>query len=353
MMAEEWPIEPASADQARAPARGAGGDRLSTVRADFFLDPAARLTEQERALMTAMLHCLVGDIADEICAALPSGAAAANDDGNLTLVEALSAARLLDRPALVRLLLRRADEERITAAAKARSGRREARVIQGLVSHEDGAIAAAAMSLILARGRRRDRFGQCLLHFDDLPPAEAQTLVQLIAAALRREVAAGQGIAEADALLTAAGEQVAQRHDPDSGIEALTGRVVQLLDEIGSLSDDLIASAAMEGEMIFVGQTLSRRSAVRGDVALDELLSGDDVRVMALMRIAGVRREVAASLLAGVGDLLGIGDPGRAIAAFDQMTEAQVENARSWLSSEPGYRAAVARMGVENGQRTV
>ena len=107
-MAEEWPIEPASADQPRAPAKGAG-DRLSTVRVDFFLDPAERLTEQERALMTAMLHCLVGDIADEIRSALPSGATAANDDGNIGLVETLSAACLLDRPALVRLLLRRAD----------------------------------------------------------------------------------------------------------------------------------------------------------------------------------------------------------------------------------------------------
>ena len=40
--------------------------------------------------MTAMLHCLVGDIADEIRAALPAGWAAANDDSNLALVEALT-----------------------------------------------------------------------------------------------------------------------------------------------------------------------------------------------------------------------------------------------------------------------
>src|SRR5215210_5109898 len=107
MLPEEWPIAADAADS-NAPARMTGRDRLVTVRADFFLNPAERLTEQERALMTAMLHCLVGDIADEVRAAVPKGTAAANDERNLALIGTLSSARLLDRPALVRLLLRRA-----------------------------------------------------------------------------------------------------------------------------------------------------------------------------------------------------------------------------------------------------
>src|SRR5947208_10704870 len=112
MMPEEWPIAASAADQG-GPARRAGRDRLSTVRVDFFLDPAERLSEQERALMTAMLHCLIGDIADELRAALPNIAMPANDEGNLALVDLLSSAGLLNRGGLVRLLLRRADEERI------------------------------------------------------------------------------------------------------------------------------------------------------------------------------------------------------------------------------------------------
>ncbi|HEX6603407.1 MAG TPA: DUF2336 domain-containing protein [Sphingomicrobium sp.] len=341
MMAEEWPIAPAPGDEVRAPARGARRDRLSTVRADFFLAPAERLTEQERALMTAMLHCLVGDVADELRAALPGAASAANDGANLPLIEGLLGARLLDRPVLVRLLLRRADEERIGSAARARSGRREARVLQGLVSHQDGAVAAAAMSLILARGRRRDRFGQCLLHFDDLPPGEALALVQIVAAALRRELVAGLGPAQADSLLTEAGRQLAGRHDPESGLEALNARLVQLLDEEGGLSGELMSAAALEGEMIFLAQALSSRSGVSGEVVLDELLSGDERRLMALLRIAGVDRQTAASLLAGIGDLIGIGDAGRAIGLFDRMTDAETSDARSWLGTDLAYRSAV------------
>ena len=53
MMPEEWPIAAFAADE-NAPARFAGRGRLATVRRDFFLNPAKRLTEQERALMTAM-----------------------------------------------------------------------------------------------------------------------------------------------------------------------------------------------------------------------------------------------------------------------------------------------------------
>ncbi|HKX92901.1 MAG TPA: DUF2336 domain-containing protein [Sphingomicrobium sp.] len=345
MMAEEWPIGAAAADPARAPARGEG-ERLATVRADFFLSPAARLTEQERALMTAMLHCLVGDIADELRAALPSGSAAANDQDNIELIERLTEARLLDRGALVRLLLRRADEERISTAAKARSGRREARVLQGLVSHHSGAISAAAMALILARGRRRDRFGQCLLHFDDLPPAEAAALAEIVAAGLRANLILRNGAADTDRWLGAAVGELMSRYDRGNGIEELSAILVDLLEDEGELGDELIVSAAMEGEMTFVAQALARRSGLNGEVATDELLSSSEQRVMTLLRIAGVRRELAAGLLAGIGDLLGVSDPGRAIAAFDGMSEAEVDDARSWLSADPLFRTAVSR--IEN-----
>ena len=352
MMPEEWPIAAAAADE-NAPARPVGRDRLSTVRIDFFLDPGARLTEQERALMTAMLRCLVGDIADEIRAALPNGATAANDEGNLAIIDALTSARLLDRLGLVRGLLRRADEERMATGAKARIGRRDARVIQGLVSHSDGAVAAAAMALIIARGRRRDRFGQCLLHFDDLPREEARALVNSVAAALRAELTPRMSKAEADRLLSAATAQLLASHDSGSSLENLTATLVRLLDEEGDLDDERIGAAGIEGEMNFIAHALARRSGIAGDTALDELFSGDSNSVMTLLRMAGVGRETAAGLLAGIGDLLGIADPGQAIARFDSMSDADVADALSWLTADPAYKQAAAALGTNDGQRTL
>lgn len=352
MMPEEWPIAAPAADR-NAPARSAGRDRLSTVRVDFFLDANARLTEQERALMTAMLRCLVGDIADEIRAALPPGATAANDEGNLAIIDALTSARLLDRRGLMQRLLRRADEERIATGARSRIGRRDARVVQGLVSHSDGAVAAAAMALIIARGRRRDRFGQCLLHFDDLPRDEARVLVQAIAAALRAELTNRTSRADADRLLAAATAQLLVSHDPGSSLENLTANLVRLLDEEGDLDDELVAAAGIEGEMNFIAHALACRSGISGDVALDELLSGDSDRVMALLRMGKVRRETAAGLLAGIGDLIGIDDPGQAIVRFDSMSDADVAQVLAWLGSDSAYQQAVGVLGTSDGQRSL
>src|SRR4051812_47316218 len=261
MMPEEWPIAAPAAD-GNGPARAARRGRLATVRRDFFLHPRERLTEQERALMTAMLHCLISDVADAVRAALPIGRIAANDDSDAVLVHALTFSGLLDEPGLMALLLRRADEERIATAARARSGRREARVLQGLVSHDYGAVAAAAMALILGRGRRRDRFGQCLIAFDDLPDASAEQLVNAIAAGLMRDLAGARGPSLADAELTEASDRVLDGHDPERSIEALTGALVHFLEEAGSLGDDLVLSAAQEGEISFVAEVLARRAGV-------------------------------------------------------------------------------------------
>jgi hypothetical protein len=321
------------------------------VRRDFFLHPDERLTEQERALMTAMLHGLVSDVADEIRAALPATSAVANDDDNSALIAELRNAGLLDLEPLLELLLRRADEEQISSAVRARSGRRDGRFLQALVSDEDASVSAAAMSLILARGRRRDRFGQARAELDDLATETAERLVHTVAAAMRGRLAV-TGAVRADQQLTEAAARLLAHHDPTKQLEALTAQLVRLLDDAGRLDDDLIAVAVDEGEMGFVGEALARRAAIPSDEALDRLLCGDGATLMLLMRMAGVSREFAARLLAGPGELLGITDPGREISRFDSLAAEKVEAAREWLQLDPHYRNALSTLGQDHGQRS-
>jgi Uncharacterised protein conserved in bacteria (DUF2336) len=347
MMPEEWPIA-GRAEEENAPARAAGRGRLSTVRLDFFLNPSERLTEQERALMTAMLRCLVGDIATEIRAGLPLSWAGANDD-DAAIIGTLSRAGLLNDADLMAMLLRRADEERIGTAARARSGRNEARTVQGLVSHQDGAVSAAAMALILVRGRRRDRFGQCLVGFDDLSSETAERLAYATAAALRHDVASSRTAAAADAELTRAARRLVEKHEPSRSVEALTGALVALLEEADSLSDDLLLACAREGEVALLAKVIDTRGSIGGSAALDGLMSGEPASVMALMRVAGFSRELSAGLLANLGDLLGIEDEGAAINLFDEMSPGEVEVITSWLTMPHSYRAALEALGEPHG----
>lgn len=351
-MPEEWPIAAPAADHGGQTARTAGRRRLATVRTDFFLDTRERLTEQERALMTAMLHALVSDIADEVRGALPSDGAVANDDDHPGLIAELNAAGLLDVPDFIELLLRRADEEQVSSALRARSGRREGRFLHALVSDDDAGVSAAAMALILARGRRRDRFGQPRIEFDDLPRAAASQLVRAVSAALRPRVAATTGTPTADRSLGIASIALLNRHDPTKALDVMTGRLIELLDQEGRLEDELIAVAADEGEIGFVAQSLARRSSIPSDEGVDILLSGNGEHLIFLLRMAGVSREFAARLLVGPGDLLGIEDPAREISLFDTIGPAEVEAMREQLQLDAVYRHALEALGG-NGQRSV
>jgi hypothetical protein len=153
----------------------------------------------------------------------------------------------------------------------------------------------------------------------------------------------------ADQELAEASRQVIDHYDAKRGIDALTGNLVQALEESGGLTDELILAAANEGEVAFLAEVIARRARISREAALDELLSGEDRAVVGLLRMAGIPRETCARLLAAVGDLLGIDEPGAAIAAFDAMSDEQAEVARAWLLTEPAYRSALERLGQGRG----
>ena len=337
MMSEEWPIAAPAADRPVEPARPAGLERLATVRRDFFLDPAARLSEQERALMTAMLEDLVATLADEIIAGLPEGLHTIGGERHDALVARLWRGGLLDRPTLISLLLRRGDEQRLSTTLHLRQAPGRSPLVQRWVADQDGDLAASAMSLVIARGRRRNRFGQGRLLFDDLPAEEAVALVHAVAAGLRQPLPALPAL---DRLIAAGGEALLSRHDEGERMDAQLAALVRLLEKSDRLNDALVEDAAAEGEIVLLSAILARRAGVSEATAWDHLVAAGRGRLVILARLAGLARATAARLVAELGSLTGITDPAAEIARFDQLGEEAIEDARGEWRLPQAYQHA-------------
>ena len=349
MVPVEWPIATAGEGGGRDPARAAGRGRLRTARIDFFLNPGDRLTEQERALMTGMLTDLVNSLSDEFRALL-AGAEPANDDGE-QLLDRLRSAGLLDIAELVQLLLRRAEEERLAAAIRTASGAGRPRLLQSLVSDDDGDISAAAMAVILARGRRRDRFDRPRVIFDDLSAEAAVAMVNAIAAAFRTDLCKRFSQIEADERLGLAAKALLSRHDEGNRLEAKLFDLAHSLDAGGRIDEQLVLVSLEEGEAALLAEILARRAGIGFDDSWAHLCSGPR-NLALLLRMAELGRSIAGEIVARLADIAG-SDPEAEISTFDSLPQEEVEQARAWLRLDAGYRASIDALAVGHGQRSL
>lgn len=331
-MVEEWPVAaPSAADRLVERARESGGDRLATAMADFFLSPAGRLTEQERAVMTAMLDGLVGHLADELRVRVPDAVAGASDCPTTELVGQLSGAGLLKDEGLVSLLLRRADSSRVAHAADSEAARQ---FLSRLASDPNQEVARAAMGVALTRGRSRDRV-RASLDLNDLDCSLAEQLVLAIAAAL-----AGRSRGT-DQWFVEAARDVLSRHDPEHGLEAAENRLVAKLAEAGRLDTALVLSLGTRGEASLLAHALAHLAGISPAEAWDMLVNAGEGQFALLLRLAEQPRSTAAALFVSIGPALGLNDAAAEIDCFDCLTNGDVESARRDLSLPTAYRRAV------------
>jgi hypothetical protein len=349
MVPVEWPIAAADDGGGRGPARVAGRGRLRTARIDFFLDPRARLTEQERALMTGMLADLVSSLADEFRLIL-AGAEPANDVGD-ELFDMLRSSGLLDIPELVQTLLRRAEEDRLASAIRTARGTGKPRFLQSLVSDDNGDVSAAAMALILARGRRRDRFERPRVIFDDLSAEAAVALVNAVAAAFRSDLAKRFPETDADERLGSAAKAILAGHDEGNRLEAKLFDLAHALDGAARIDEKLILHSLEEGEASLLAEILGRRAGLGFDDSWDHLCGGTGSLAL-LLRMSGVGRPVAGEIIARLADLSG-SDAETEIAQFDSIEQEEVDHARAWLRLDPGYRSSIDALAAGHGQRSL
>jgi hypothetical protein len=329
MMPVEWPLAASAAARPIDPARPrAGRDRLAIVAADFFLDESGRLTDEERSLMAAMLRGLVADIADELIAGLPPMMAAQSDAARDGAYRLLRNTGLLERVGLVALLLRRADEQQLSA----RMDRGPDASVAGLVGDEDASVADSAMGLTLARGRRRDRFGRLGIEFDDLEAEDAVAVVHAVASALREGLER-----EGDQPLEAAAQALLSRHDEGRRLEASVAALARALEAGARAGDDMVRRLAQDGDAALLVGLLARRAGIDGVDAWNFFTGGE---AMLLARLAGCDRGTAAQILAAFDCLFGPAAADRVIDSFDAIDDERVERCRRWMRLDPHYRGA-------------
>ena len=339
MVPEEWPIAVEPADPAVDPARARGPSRLATVRRDFFLDPTDRLSEQERALMTAMLRDLVATLAATIRAAV-GGHAPDPEPSRITAL--LNGACLLDRPQLIRLMLRRADEQRILSAFAGHAGPRRLPLLPALVSDSDPVIAAAAMALVVARGRRRDGFGQPRVDLSDLDRRDARALAHAVAAALSPSASNDGQYADA---ATRTFDSIKPEESLDRAVEA----VIDALDAAGRADESLVEAASGEGEVALVAQIIARRAGINQPAVWDHLVNAGEGGLALVARMAGFSRRAAARLIADLGSTSGAGSVEDEIARYDSLGADEVSAALTHWQLPSDYRAARNAIGGQHG----
>ncbi len=320
--------------------------RLDAAAADLHLPQRDRLTEWQRRTMLALLDRLIGSVEDDLRSALAARLPAEDYEA---IHAALSSAQieiarpLLDDaapwdPALIALLLRRAEEHRLQA-----NGADNLLLVE-LSGNGDEAIAAEAMALLVAQSRRVDSFREPLLLRTELPAELEHGLVWTMAASLRAYLVcthdvpppvADQAIAEAAAALLSG-------YDEGETFATLALRLVRTLDAGGQLDDRLVARMAGEAGLPVLLAALSVRAGLSVD-ACWELIGDPGARgAVLLLRAARLSREAAGAILFALH-----GDGDAVIAEFERFDGVEPAGAAALLTlwrADPAYRAAVASL---------
>jgi uncharacterized protein (DUF2336 family) len=334
----------------------ASRERFAVAATDLLLPERSRLSEWQRSTASALLQRLVRSIEDSLRAALVHRFVAHEAiHGALGSTHVAIALPLLERSGVLRdgelgtVLVRRVEEHRYWKENAPPGGED---LVAELVSDDSESIAAEAMSLLLARSRRFDRFQEPLLGQTDLPAELQHRLVWMTAAALRQYMIQQHEISSglADSAISAAAGELIAGYDEGRTLEAGSMRLCRALFAAGRLEGRDLRRMLEEGLLpLFVG-ALAVRCALDYAAAWEVLSDPQGRGPALLLRAGGIPRAEAAAILLTFNSRgrLFSGVEGEAAVAqlelFDGTTEAAaLEVLRPW-QVDPGYRAAIARL---------
>ena len=319
--------------------------RVAAAAADLAIPAELRLTERQRATLSALLPKLLRTLEDELRAALAETFAqeplrAALSSAHLDIAgPILAQAGATGDSLLVGALLRRAEEHRLH-----RAGGAESMLLIELAGDIDPAIASEAMALLITQSGRFDAFQEPLLVRTDLAAELEHHLVWTVAAALRRYIVEQHEVsaAEADAKLAAAAMRLLADYDEGETLDAHCLRLARALRDAGRLDDAFTHRALAEAGLPLFLAILAVRTGLDG-ASVWEIVSARSGRGAALLlRAAGVARAEAGAILFDLTrDEMTLVPQ---LDYFDALTPADAAGLLILWRADPGYRAAVARL---------
>jgi uncharacterized protein (DUF2336 family) len=357
------------ADAARA-ADGARA-RLTGALNDLFRTPEYRLSDRDHATMTRMLAVLVETIEHDLRSHLIGiPPVSLSEDLKEEFTDRdfpvagprLARSRVMRDADLAAQLLRHCDEHHIGRALRAAYPRGEAAaggLMERLTSHDDGAIADAAASMLVAESRRWDRFGDPVLNRADLPIELQHRMTWWIAAALRDHMLHEHEMdpAAADRALVTAVTALMTGYDERETVDARAHELAIRLARVDALDDTMLVALLYEGQLSAWVAALAVRALLDTAAVWTMLADADVSRLTLLLRSIGMERHIALGLLAGlfaartgsgaVHDL----QLSRAATAFDDLSIDQARAAiRAW-GLDDHYRRAIAGLDAEGDGR--
>ncbi len=348
-----------------------GRKRLVAVVNDIFFSDHSTLTDYERALITDILHRLIGDLIEPVRRALAEQLRK-DSNGSQRLIDALlqddieMAAPVLrtNEPwldvELVEVIRHRALEHQLMQSMRRTKGDAasdwgvaagDSDFIKGLLDGNDDPVTEAAMAYLVEQANTVDGFQEPILRRSDLSERLVKRILLWILAALRQHLLERFDCDMTrldDAVEAAAADLIVRIADErDSAAESATTKLAKLLRDANLLPLPSLVQLLRQGEVGLFVAALSEMTGLRLTLIRRLLFESGGEGLMTACRAIGLDKPNAAAIFlltrrARPGDWAV--DPrelARAMSIFDRVEPAAAQGVVARWRRDPDFLCAI------------
>lgn len=334
--------------------------------ADLFLSPEGRLSERESALMTDILHKLVHEVEMTVRSNLAERLADLDDAPHELIValanDEISVAQpvlqksdVLRDADLIQIIKYRTQEHMMQVArrealnegvADALVDKGEEDVIEALLVNKDATISRQALSYIVERSKRVDRFQKPLVGREDLPPDLAHKMFWWVSAALRDHILHNYSLDSIaiDELLQDTAKSTIEDAQTRQPGRTVAEDLVRSLANRGELNIEFIMKSLKTGEVRLFTAGLGELGRLNFETAQRIVLDPGGEPLAVLCRAVGMDRKqfTTAYMLSRTtkGNFLGVSVSPESAQLFDTLTEHSAMAALQFWRQDQGFQRA-------------